>query len=225
MSESGFKKFEKKMTKEMIESSKEIYLPNRYQQPFIDALQQYADIEVPAQVGRRLAERSNGRTFRWMRGRDIPRVIARINATRPDTNAVGFTGSDWCQEYIVDRTNATVDWYALYSAPRMGRLAIIAPPSLDGKKIEEQLYKGDPVSVVTVYPNIANIFVPKLSPGFNTSSDLVVNGGVEGVADALGMPAIDLVSSGDTVRENGFTVVEKLQEVFPAMVTGERQAK
>lgn len=216
-------KFEDEMMREIIESSQEIYLPNRYQKPFVDALQMCADIEVPTQVGRKLVQVSEGRTFRWMRGRDIPRIIALVDKARPDANAIGLTGSDWCQEYIVEKTNRQVSWYDMGSVKPMGRLAIISPPGVDSEILQARLRSGDTVPVVTVYPNIAEIYVPKiLYPGFKTSPCVVVNGGVEGVADALNMPGLDMVSKGDTVRENGFTIIENLQEVYPAMVTGER---
>ncbi|MEI6751266.1 MAG: hypothetical protein WCK69_01785, partial [Candidatus Saccharibacteria bacterium] len=51
-----------------------------------------------------------------------------------------------------------------------------------------------------------------------TSLEFTLNGSVETVADDLGMLALDLVCTGDTVIQNNFTILAELQDAFPAIV-------
>ena len=207
--------------KKLLESADTIYLPNRYQEPFIEALGNITNIKIPDLKDRKISVKSNGQTFRWVRGRDVPQIVASAQATKPDVKVVGLSGSEWCDEYMLGQLTGKVaadrriEYYTIPCAELMGRVAIIAPPSVDAGRMLEKIRSGqDHVPVVTVYPNLAT--ASNLS--ITTSLEFTLNGSVETLADDLGMLALDLVCTGDTVIQNNFTILAELQDAFPAIV-------
>lgn len=208
--------------KELLESADTIYLPNRYLEPFVEAVGNITNIDIPDIIGRKGSVESNGRTFRWVRGRDVPKIVASAQAAKPGSKVVGLTGSDWCDEYMLGEltgmvaANRRIDYYNIPGAKLMGRVAIIAPPSVDAGRMLDEIQPGRKqlVPVVTVYPNLGTAS----SLSITTSIEFTVNGSVETVADDLGMLALDVICTGETARQNGFTVLAELQDAFPAIV-------
>jgi ATP phosphoribosyltransferase len=214
--------------KKLLESADTIYLPNRYQEPFIEALGNITNIKIPDLKDRKLSVKSNGQTFRWVRGRDVPQIVASVQAAQPKKRIVGLSGSEWCDEYMLGQltgkvaTNRMIEYYNIPFAKSMGRVAIIAPQSVDVEQMREKIRAGqDPVPVITVYPNLAkNSFKEGLFRlSITTTPEFTLSGGVESLADDLGMLALDLVCTGATVIQNNFTILAELQEVYPAIVT------
>jgi len=210
--------------KELLESADTIYLPNRYLEPFVEAVGNITDIEIPAMQGRNGGAESNGQIFRWVRGRDVAKIVASVQAAQPKKRIVGLSGSEWCDEYMLGELTGRVsadrriEYYNIPRAKLMGRVAIIAPPSLDADQMRGKIQPGREqlVPVVTVYPNLAK--ASKSSLSITTSLEFTLNGSVETVADDLGMLALDLVCTGDTVIQNNFTILAELQDAFPAIV-------
>ncbi len=209
------------LEKKLLESADTIYLPNRYLEPFVEAVGNITDIEIPAMQGRKGRVESNGQTFRWVRGRDVAKIVASVQAAQPEKRIVGLSGSEWCDEYMLGELTGRVaadrriEYYTIPCAKLMGRVAIIAPPSVDAGRMLEKIRSGqDLVPVVTVYPNLAT--ASNLS--ITTSLEFTLNGSVETLADDLGMLALDLVCTGATAKQNGFTILAELQDAFPAIV-------
>ena len=210
--------------KVLLESADTIYLPNRYLEPFIEAVGNITNIEIPDIIGRKGSVESNGQIFRWVRGRDVAKIVASVQAAQPEKRVVGLSGSEWCDEYMLGELTGRVtadrriEYYNIPSAKLMGRVAIIAPPSLDADQMRDKIRPGREqlVPVVTVYPNLATASKSNLS--ITTSLEFTLNGSVETVSDDLGMLALDLVCTGATAKQNGFTILAELQDAFPAIV-------
>lgn len=201
--------------------AEQVFLPNRYQEPFVEALQRLTGEEVSKLEGRRLSVRSGGKTYRWARGRNIPKIVEAVAERTPNISTVGLTGSEWCLEYDLAEPKNSVLWDSMTES-KLGNLALIAPSTYDIREIcrglPEEYFR--PLPVVTVFPNIVRSL--GTCGSFTVCCELELDGGVESVADALGVAAIDLVSSGKTLQENNFVVLEELMPVYVALVRAAR---
>ena len=203
-------------TNETASQAERVLMPDRYQQPFIDAFQTLTGCEVPEMSGRKRTIITAGRTFVWCRGRNIPGILQVLNTAEPNAKTIGLTGTEWCLEYENTPNTPTVAWQSL-GKKKLGTVALIAPAQGDIQKLTQRVECDlAAVGVVTAYPNLVRsmneIAVCNIFPA------VTVDGGAEGIADSLKMPAVDLVSSGETIRENGFVVVKDLIATYPALV-------
>lgn len=203
---------------EVATDAEQVFFPNRYQDKFIEAFQSLTGVEVPLMVGRESKAKSQGRTFWWLRGRDIPKLVQTASVTTPEITTVGLTGSEWCAEFrAAAKCDTTVRWDRL-SNEKIGRVALIARADSNVDLIRDRLERGfEPVRVVTGYPNFVQAL--GVSGQCNIFPQISVEGGVEGAAEVLRMPAVDLVCRGDTIAINNFVVVEELLDTYPLLVT------
>jgi ATP phosphoribosyltransferase len=198
-------------------SAEQVFLPNRYQQPFIDAYQSLTGNEVPEMKERKMSAKSGDIQFRWSRGRDIPQIVELASDADPSLLTVGLTGSEWCREFESAQPDTSVVWGRM-SEKRLGRVSLIASANSDIDLIRKGLEGGsEPIGVVTAYPNLIRAL--RTSGQYNLIPAVPVSGCAEGVADTLGMAAVDLVSKGETIAANGFVVVEELLDSYPALVS------
>ncbi len=199
---------------EIAKEAKQVFLPNRYQKPFTEAFQELTGYEVPEVNERKAKAEADGRTYWWIRGRDVPRVVELAGAE--SEGVVGLTGGEWCMEYACAEPKASVTWGNM-TQKRMGRVALIAPESADASQIANRLRNGFyPLGVATAYPNLVTAL--GMTDRYNISCQVPLSGSVEGVADAIGLPAVDLIVSGKTVEQNDFVIIEDLVDVYPALV-------
>lgn len=209
---------------EGVYSAEQVLLPNRYQRPFVDAYQNITNIEVPELKDRKMSAISQGILFRWIRGRDIPQVVELATARNPNICTIGLTGSEWCREYDYSTQSGTSLIWDEMSYERIGKVSLIASANSDISIIRSQLNDWSrPVQVVTAYPNLIRGL--RKDRKFNITSDVSISGGVEGVADMLGMVAVDLVSKGKTIASNNFVIVQELLESYPALVRSNSRKK
>lgn len=189
----------------------QILMPNRYQEPFAEAFQSITGIEVPRVEGRKLSACSAGKVFRFMRGRDIPSVVDELGAV----STIGLTGSEWFVEYRCSQRQAGIECRVV-SEKSMGRIALLTPAGNE-TAANARLQTGyRPMQVATSYPNL--VMSLALSGRFNMVPKMSVAGCVEAAAGALNLPAVDLVSSGETAAINGFAEAVKLMDVYPVAV-------
>ncbi|MES2970835.1 MAG: hypothetical protein V4702_00760 [Patescibacteria group bacterium] len=200
---------------EVADEAKQVFVPNRYQKVFVAAFQELIGEEIPKQDDRKAKVESNGRTYWWVRGRDVPQVVELAGAEMD--GVVGLTGSEWCMEYACNQRRTTTVMGKM-TQKRMGRIALIAPETAEIARIKSRLRSGTyPLGVITAYPGIVNGL--GIMERFNILCQVALNGGVEGVAEAIGLPAVDLVSNeANTVKQNNFVVIENLLDVFPVLV-------
>ena len=194
---------------EVVSKADEVFIPSRYQEPFSQAFKELSGLNLPEPSGRRLSQSDGRKIYRWARGRNIPKIVSMAANTRPNESVIGLSGSEWCMEYGLAVPDAGIIWETI-TEKALGYLAIIAPANR-----VDSLPSG-PLPVVTVFPNL----VKELSATsrYRPIPSVVVDGSVESVADCLGFAAVDLVSSGKTLRENGFVVLDELAPVYPALV-------
>lgn len=205
-----------KLTDSVCEAE-QVFLPNRYQKSFVNAYEALTRKEVPEMDGRKLTVRSNGVTYCWSRGRDIPRILDAILKQKLEKKSIGFTGSEWWSEFSYLQRDRSVDFRRL-AGDSLGSVALIASRESDVLNIREMLIgDAEPVSVVTAYPNVVRGLSER--GRYNIAVQLAVAGCAEGVACALGVPAVDLVSTGETIEENGFLVVEKIFDSYPGLIS------
>lgn len=200
---------------ELASDAKQVFVPNRYGDVIVRAYEELTGQEVPKQDDRKAKLDSNGRTYWWIRGRDVPKVVELAGEVM--SNVIGLTGSEWCMEYDATQPGTTGIWGRI-TPKRMGRVALIAPNTANIPAITERLWRGFyPLGVATAYPGIVNGL--GLMERYNIRCKVALNGGVEGVAAAIGLPAVDLVSNkANTVKQNDFVVVENLLDAYPALV-------
>lgn len=203
---------------EIANESEQVFMPDRYQQPFIEAFQTLTGDEVPEMVGRKRTVKSGDRTYIWCRGRNIPAVVQAVSKTYPSLPVIGLTGSEWCAEYNCTPKVEPVQW-GRCSEKKLGDVALIASQRDDVENIRRRSQRGfQLLNVVTAYPNL--VLAMAMSDRCNLYPAYPVDGGVEGIADALGVPGVDLVSTGNTLSENSFVRIENLLEAYPALITG-----
>lgn len=211
-----------KNVNEVASEATQVILPNRYETEFVNAYQAVTGNEVPkrSKDERRATIQSAGVTYRWTRGRSIPSVVAVVSEVKPATRTVGLTGSEWCKEYdlgtfLSGKRDMSVDWARLTES-KLGMVALIAPNKLDASVMRWRERRMQLIPVVTAYPNVVTML--GVSGQYNVTPKVVVEGGVESVADALDMPAVDLVCGGGTILRNNFQIVSPLFDVYPALV-------
>ncbi len=201
-----------KSKEDIAKSARQVLLPSRYEKPFVEAYQQLSGFEVPEARPRKLKVVSNGTTFRRVRGRDIPKVLNELDT--PD--AIGLTGYEWYLDAVEGDRDISLGLFRA-NETILGNVALIASTSVREEPLRQQLLAREiPIDVVSPYPNIAGWL--KFRYGYKINLKMCVSGAVEGVADSLGIPAIDLVSTGETIRENDFVVIEPLLESYPALL-------
>ncbi|EDK72578.1 hypothetical protein TM7_0279 [candidate division TM7 genomosp. GTL1] len=200
---------------EVARDADQVLIPSRYQKPFIEAYQSLTGIEIPEMKGRKMSVCSNGKIFRWMRGRDIPGCTARANVTNPNMRTIGLTGSEWCDEYAASTNGPDLPWNRI--GEKLGCLAVISNIDDDVELTRARLKPGfEPLGVATAFPN----FVKALSKAgeWNITLRIPVQGCAESVAELFNIPAVDLVSTGATLAANNFVVLQELRESYPALV-------
>ncbi len=202
---SEFKKAEKDLA-----SAEQILLPNRYEDAFVEAYQELTGLEVPKADERRLKATSNGLTYRWIRGRDITPTIVKLSREKPGLRVSGLTGYEWWREFVAVERNRCKTATSVASNKLIGRVSLIASAE-SAKAVTQRRSNQSRIQVVTAYPNLAR----KLGFGVKQA----VSGCVEGVADSLDLPALDLVCSGQTIKKNGFVEIEPLLDSFPVVVS------
>lgn len=205
--------------RELALEAEQVLVPNRYAEPFVDAFQELTGIEMPVPRDRKQTVESDGKVYRYLRGRNIPKVAWLAWKSDPGTRTIGLTGGEWAAEY---RASGKVGSLCLsayqMTDKRLGRLAVIAPPSLKRPLSPSILQARDSLTpVVTVFKDLTIAF--GASDQCNIFPEVVLDGGLESVSDMLGMPALDLVCKEETVRQNNFTIVKDLMDVYPTLVT------
>lgn len=206
---------------EIANEAQQVFLPDRYPNTMCDPFQELTGIEVPKKIERNMKAVSSGKTFRWTRGRSIPRIVALAAKITPEAPTIGLTGSEWCAEYtasecFADQPSGDIVWGSM-SEERLGRLALIAKNTENAEALLWQVERSfSGVNVVTAYPNLVSMM--GISGRCNLFPQVAIDGGVEGVADALGKPAVDLVVTGETLETNGFQIVKELMDTYPALV-------
>ncbi len=193
---------------ENLQEANQVYLPNRYQDVFVTAFQGITGDEVPVPAARESSIRSGGRTFVFVRGRDIPANVVAASANI-GVRASGLTGSEWCLDYQLGQQGRTPFVWANADDKPMGSVVLLRDKDVSLDRSQ----KG----YSTVFPNLASKLLEKAR--IQIGEPFVVNGCTEGVAKGLGLAVVDLVSSGATAEANGFSIDKELLRVFPA-ITG-----
>ncbi len=202
--------------------SERVLMPDRYQQPFIDAFQTVTGCEVPEMNGRKRTIKTANRTFVWFRGRNIPAILGALSNSQPNTKTIGMTGTEWRKEYENTPNTPTIGWQRL-GEKKLGTVALIAREEMDIENFRMLARRGArDLGVVTAYPNYVNSIGS--TAGCKLIAKVIVDGGVEAIADTLNMPAVDLVCSGETLRENGFVIVDSLLPTYPELLVQTRAA-
>lgn len=210
-------------TEELAQNADLILLPDRYQEPFTEALQDLLGQEIPTKDGRKCTIISNGRTFQWVRGRDVPKLVEAYTINDPKINTIGMTGTEWYEEYA-NEIGFTFSNNRVASYKPIGRISLIAKESLNFTAENLGIGRGkESVKVVTALPNLVRRV--RIDKALNIETLLSLNngvsGGVEGIANQLGVAAIDLVSKGETIRDNGMVVVQQLMTSYPELIWAE----
>lgn len=199
-------------------SAQQVFMPNRYQGEFFRAWERLTGRTVPSVDDRVLSAEADGIRYRFFRGRDVPLMVARASLKSPEVCTVGFSGSEWCEDYAdasgIDAKG--ISWETV--GKQMGRISLIAPKESDVDQLRAQLNDNDfdAIEVATALPNLVSGLGRTRR---NIRVGAAVVGCVESAAAALGIPGVDLVSSGETLRRNGFIEVEQLSESWPVLVT------
>jgi ATP phosphoribosyltransferase len=171
-------------------------------------------------ASRVLSAEGDGVTYRFIRGRDIPLMVAKATMKNPGIRTVGLSGSEWCTEYVSapENTQRNVSWDVV--GAKMGRVSLIAPEESDAELLRERLEDKelDTVEVATALPNLVRGLG---RAGTNIEVGATLVGAVESGAATLGMAGVDLVSSGETLRCNNFVEVLPLSESWPVLVTAD----
>jgi ATP phosphoribosyltransferase len=199
------------------QDAEQILLPSRYQEPFTAAFRALTGIQLPSKPGRQMCVRANGKVFRWLRGRDIPQMVALASRLAPSITTIGLTGSEWCSEYDSEPESNAIQWQNI--GEKLGEIAIIAPKNSDIQAIKKQIEANRPLDVVTAYPNLVKAQEGQFSPR------ITLQGCVESISELAALPAIDLVSTGETVAANDFVVIKRLETSYPALVMGYEASK
>jgi hypothetical protein len=197
--------------------AEQVFFPNRYQDPFIEAWRELTGEEPPKMEGREESAEANGRLFRWVRGRNVAFAVDRMKAVNPGVRAVGLTGSEWVDEYKALEPGTGVA-SGIVAEKELGRVAVIAPPGSNVPLLEARLKSRlNPVGVVTVYPGLVRSLA--LGDNCNLTVDEAVDGCVEAWAAALDKPGVDLVSpQARTIKANNFSLVRPLVTSYPVLV-------
>jgi ATP phosphoribosyltransferase len=184
-------------------------------QPCIEAFEAVTDIEVPSFRDRKLMALSQGREFFLLKGKDIPGLV--------DGGFVdlGTTGSDSCSEYA---NTESIRYERI--AESMCRLVLMCEEekreaveaSLDGRH-------WNMMAVVTSKPKDLNTFASwrdlplkavELPPGITLSGSLEV---MTQLLGSMGVELVaDLVTSGNTARQNNLVEIMTLMNIYPALV-------
>jgi ATP phosphoribosyltransferase len=210
------------LTAEAITAANQVLLPNRYGTPFTEAYQEITGREVPTPDGRKASITSQGVLYRFVSGRDIPNLVTVLAEAGPTERTVGVTGSEWFSEYWLENYGARqTELRSLeLQSHKFGEIALIAPPNVDRSEFNSKLGgRWSCLDVVTPYPNLVNGL--RIADRLSVRAALTVSGSVEPAAEMLGMAAIDLVCTGNTVRENGFSVMQSIWDVYPVFVAAE----
>lgn len=200
--------------KSLIESAERILLPGgREADPCVTALQEKYDIDVPTFKDRCYTANASGKEWRIVKGKDIPELIV-IGA-----GDVGLAGTDVCIEY----GRPGMRYWPIGEA--MCRFSLLGDPvqvnTLTSRlQALRSLYDDSPrVWAVTSFPRLlrraAEVNDLPVSP-----LGIMVSGKVEGLADIIPGADLeaDLVSSGDTFRQNNRVEIMSLRDIFPAVV-------
>jgi ATP phosphoribosyltransferase len=195
--------------KDALRSADNVLLPSRYTAEFIQAYQTITNREVPVPLDRQLSVVSEGTTFSWVRGRNIPSLVEKAKRLSPEKITFGLTGNEWLAEYQIP-----FGGYAPVIGVRASESSFGSISLMENKNNEYGVENG----LVTCFPNIVRVLIGN---GRIPKTVLeTVDGGVEGAANALNMQtAVDLVSSGKTSNTNGFLITQSgLLESFPVLV-------
>jgi ATP phosphoribosyltransferase len=195
-------------------SADRVYLPNRYNRVFKDGYTDLTGRAVPTPGDRQLVAVENGVTFRFVRGRDVPRMVAEAAARYPNRLIAGFSGSDWCLE-DAENNGERVLWASI--GVEMGRVSLIATEAADSEALMTRYSDSalEGLEVATAYPNLVRGLA---RDGANIKLGIALNGCVESAADELGMEGFDMVSTGETLRQNGWKEVYPIYESLAALV-------
>ena len=176
--------------------------------PCLAAFQAALGITVPEFEDRKLEAADLGRTFLKVKGRDIPALIA------AGYGDIGLTGSDSCEDFMTSDNSIVYQSFG----PVMCRLALLAPTSKAAKARKQLKDNAEYLSVATSFPKLLRKYAVsnaiKLIP-----ADITIAGSVEIMPRLLGVPLVaDLVGSGATAKANDLVEIQKLADVYPAVV-------
>jgi ATP phosphoribosyltransferase len=205
-----------------LNSAERIFVPKGTDnQASIESFQQFADIEVPDFKGRELRAESQGREFWLVKARDIPAYV------RSGGGDLGIVGSDVYQEYANTERLDGVE-----TGPAVCRFSVLALPEKVAM-VEEKIASMKTVKNWNyLYPIYVTTGLPKIVQEINDTREapfapkqFIPTGSVEAAIlldpckEGVGA---DLVSTGETARQNGLLEVFKLRDIYP-MVIGARE--
>lgn len=143
----------------------------------------------------------NNRSYYKSRGADIPHEVLIGDAD------VGFCGSDVFKEGWLSGGYRSLGFIALADA---GCDLVLALPN--GKQVTDE-----PLQIATSYPWSALYYCKKL--GLETTRLNSFGGKIEGkVAEGTYNAVVDIKESGETLKENGLTVVKTLSRISTGLV-------
>ncbi len=184
-------------------STETLFVPNRYEEAFVTALEAYTGIAPPAFEPRVGEYEYLGGKIVLANGRDIPALVA-----SGDPSVAGLTGSEWTSEYEL-KTGVTLR--KKYLGEPIGRVSLVG--DLDDDCVLSEFEK---LPVASQWPN----FVGTID---GLACALTLSGGVEAVARSRGLRSVVQVFSGRTLNKNRQKELAVLSPIWVTLLRGGQQ--
>ncbi|MEK7059923.1 MAG: hypothetical protein AAB971_04175 [Patescibacteria group bacterium] len=181
--------------------------------PCVNEFQAISGIEIPTFRGEELKATSQGREFWLVKGRDIPKYLAK------KWGDIGIAGTDVYLEYADSRQ---VDCQSIGQS--MYRFSLLAEPQkvsfVEARLNTDGRYPSYPTSIPTGLPKLLMAAAQGQDLPFQPL-EMPISDSVEA---AIGLSGVgigaDIVFSGETARQNGLLEVFKLRDIYPAIMMG-----
>jgi ATP phosphoribosyltransferase len=196
---------------ERVRNADTIYLPKseREQPQAIEWLQTNVNLDVPEFNDREYVKYSEGVRY------GIVRAQTSLEFVEEDPNSIGFVGSDKFKEYQFGCPGWSTQLRIWQFGESTCRLALLGPVQ-DRETLEQRLADKEELVIATSYPLTSQNYARNKGYDFRLRS---FGGGIEAMpllnkADAV----VDLVGTGDTMRQNGLEEVRDIFNVYPGVI-------
>lgn len=190
---------------EFVSSAERIGLPKgEANENYRKTFEQETQLELPITKGRKLSAKSQGRTFFFLRSMDMP---ARVDEGLID---IGICGTDAFLEYPKRANICSQEIGEIIC-----RFSILAFPRVR-QRIDNLLNQRAGygfMQLPTSRPNMLNLIAAGRDLPF-AALDKVITGSVEEYPELTGIgAAADIVSTGETYRDNGLIEVRNIKDI------------
>jgi ATP phosphoribosyltransferase len=168
------------------------------------AFQRASGVFIPNFGGRRLVEKSMGITFYAVRAGDVPGLMQDGYAD------IGVTGSDNCVEAGIERYQEIGE--------AVGQFSLMSTAANE-LYTERYLRAGfGKLRAATAFPRLLSQCVQQRQINVEPAP-LSVQGSLEAMPRLTGFPLVaDIVCKGETAKDNGLVVIERMYDVMPAII-------